>query len=116
MGRHMNLSGPLKHHKKVVFSSRWFHLKLKRRKNLNRNMNKTLILILTLSLLTVEAVPIFQFNSSPNPAVKQHGKTKFATGVGLWTLGALTGNTNLQQTGQALAGLGLVTKGLAHLG
>ena len=28
--------------------------------------------ILTLSLLTVEAVPIFQFNSSPNPAVKQY--------------------------------------------
>ena len=46
----------------------------------------------------------------------RHGKTKFATGAGLWTLGALTGNTNLQQTGQALAGLGLLSKAGGLLG
>ena len=38
------------------------------------------------------------------------------TGLGLFALGAVTGNQHLQQTGQALTHLGLVTKGLAHLG
>ena len=44
------------------------------------------------------------------------GKNKVKTGLGLFTLGAVTGNQQLQQTGQALTHLGLVTKGLAHLG
>ena len=44
------------------------------------------------------------------------GKNKVKTGLGLFALGAVTGNQQLQQTGQALTHLGLVTKGLAHLG
>ena len=44
------------------------------------------------------------------------GKNKVKTGLGLFALGAVTGNQHLQQTGQALTHLGLLTKGLAHLG
>ena len=42
----------------------------------------------------------------------RHGKSKALTGVGLWAVGAATGNENLQQTGQALTGLGLLSKGV----
>ena len=39
-----------------------------------------------------------------------HGKSKVLTGAALWGVGAITNNQNLQQTGQALAGLGLLSK------
>jgi len=52
--------------------------------------------------------------SGPNQALKQHGKTKFATGAGLWALGAITGNQGWQNTGAGLAKLGLLSKLGAH--
>ena len=43
-----------------------------------------------------------------------HGRTKFWTGAGLWGLGAVTGNSGLQNVGGGLAKLGLLTKVGAH--
>merc|ERR550539_638462 len=53
--------------------------------------------------------------SGPNQALKQHGAQKFATGAGLWALGAVTGNSGWQNTGKGLAKLGLATKLGAHI-
>ena len=44
----------------------------------------------------------------------RHGAQKFATGAGLWALGAATGNSGWQNTGAGLAKLGLITKLGAH--
>ena len=44
----------------------------------------------------------------------RHGRTKFATGAGLWALGAITGNQGWQNTGAGLAKLGLLSKLGAH--
>jgi len=56
-----------------------------------------------------------RYSSGPNQALKQHGATKFATGAGLWALGAVTGNSGWQNTGKGLAKLGLATKLGAHI-
>ena len=44
-----------------------------------------------------------------------HGRQKFATGAGLWALGAVTGNQGWQNTGAGLAKLGLLSKVGAHV-
>ena len=44
-----------------------------------------------------------------------HGRQKFATGAGLWALGAITGNQGWQNTGAGLAKLGLLSKVGAHV-
>ena len=38
-----------------------------------------------------------------------HGTTKVLTGAGVWALGAVTGNQQLQSTGKALKTLGAAT-------
>jgi len=52
--------------------------------------------------------------NGPNQALKQHGAQKFATGAGLFALGAVTGNSGWQNTGAGLAKLGLLSKLGAH--
>ena len=44
----------------------------------------------------------------------RHGAQKFATGAGLWALGAVTGNSQLQNVGAGLGKLGLASKLAAH--
>merc|ERR1712038_28464 len=55
------------------------------------------------------------FGGRPNQGLKNHGRTKFWTGAGLWGLGALTNNQGLQNVGGGLAKLGLASKVLAHV-
>merc|ERR1712020_882224 len=56
-----------------------------------------------------------RFGGRPNQGLKNHGRTKFWTGAGLWGLGALTNNQGLQNVGGGLAKLGLASKVLAHV-
>merc|ERR1712156_1150945 len=85
----------------------------------NPKMKQTLFLILIVALITAQAAPapigigLPTFLTSPNRQnLKQHGRNKFAVGVGL--LGAVTGNQQLTNKGTGLAAAGLLTKGFAH--
>merc|ERR1711899_268360 len=55
------------------------------------------------------------FNRRPNQGLKNHGRNKFWTGAGLYGLGAVTGNSGLQNVGGGLVKLGLLTKLGAHI-
>ena len=47
--------------------------------------------------------------------ISSHGKQKVLTGAALYTVGKVTNNKNLQETGGALVGLGVASKVKAHL-
>merc|ERR1712045_169 len=57
----------------------------------------------------------YSSGSRVNQGLKNHGRQKFATGAGLWALGAITGNQGWQNTGAGLAKLGLLSKVGAHV-
>merc|ERR1712224_244358 len=57
----------------------------------------------------------YNSGSRVNQGLKNHGRQKFATGAGLWALGAVTGNKGWQNTGAGLAKLGLLSKVGAHV-
>merc|ERR1711894_651679 len=80
-------------------------------------MNKVFILVLALALISVNGRPRPQFGNlgALNPANwtkqggKNHGTTKLLTGAGVWALGKVTGNQQLQATGKGLKTLGAAT-------
>merc|ERR1711997_904603 len=86
----------------------------KQKNSRNLKMDKICILILVVVLISVDAGPVPQFGNlgalNPNNWTKQggkrHGATKLAAGAGVWALGAVTGNQQLQQTGHGLKKLG----------